>query len=189
MKGSTASQVYQLKVTLSYSKPPIWRRFLVDPRKNLYNLHQYLQVIMGWEDAHLHQFRKDKTYYGLIDEFGGEFGDDMLDETAYTISHIFDSVKSKLIYDYDMGDSWEHLVVLEKMLPKEKGQKYPMCIAGELACPPEDCGGIPGYYELLDVIKNPEHRDYNEMFEWLGDEFDPEAFDVEVINKRLRQRR
>ena len=90
-------------------------------------------------------------------------------------------------YDYDFGDSWRHKIVLEKILHFDKEQKYPVCIKGKRNCPPEDCGGIWGYYDLLEIIKNPKHPDYESMMDWLGDDFDPEYLDFEEINELLQQ--
>lgn len=92
----------------------------------------------------------------------------------------------KLIYEYDFGDGWEHKIRIEKILPAEKGKRYPVCLAGKRACPPEDCGGPPGYERLLEVLRDPKHEEYEETLEWLGGPFDPEAFDVNEVNRMLK---
>jgi hypothetical protein len=178
MKSSDESQVYQIKITLSGSEPAIWRRFLIEPNANLFKLHQAIQNIMGWTNSHMHQYRKGKIFYGKLDEE---------DENKFKIFQVFDKLKAKLVYEYDMGDGWEHILVLEKILPREDKIKYPICLEGAMACPPEDCGGIYGYYNLLEIIKNPDHEEHEDMMEWMGDDFDPEEFNLDAINQDLKR--
>jgi hypothetical protein len=101
------------------------------------------------------------------------------------VLNVMGRAGTKAFYTYDFGDSWEHQIVIEKRLPAEPGRAYPSCLAGERHAPPEDCGGIPGYYNLLEAIRDPQHEQREELLEWLGDEFDPEAFSVDVVNRRL----
>lgn len=139
----TAGSVYQLKVTLQDSKPPIWRRILVPADITLSKLHRILQVTMGWSDSHLHQFIVADTYYG-VSEPGAGFGMDMevKNESRVKLDKIAPAEKSRIIYKYDFGDSWEHQILVEKILPAEEGAPYPLCITGKRACPPEDVGGV-----------------------------------------------
>jgi hypothetical protein len=102
------------------------------------------------------------------------------------LSEVYHGPKTKFMYEYDFGDSWEHEILFEKEMPAEPGSHYPVCLEGERACPPEDCGGVWGYADLLKVIKNPEHEEYEEMMEWVGEDFDPEAFDLDEINSALK---
>ena len=184
------AEIYQIKVTLKYSKPPIWRRLLVPSDTTLTKLHDILQVAFGWEGYHLHQFivtsGKFRTYYGVPDP---NYFDslDMKDERKFTLKQIAPGEKSKFVYEYDFGDSWEHVVLVEKVLPPDPAQNYPVCIKGRLACPPEDVGGMWGYYEFLEAIQNPEHPEHEMYIEWIGDEFDPKAFDLDEINAALRK--
>jgi len=178
MKSIDESQVYQIKITLSGSEPAIWRRFLIEPNANLFELHQAIQNIMGWTNSHMHQYRKGKIFYSKLDEE---------DENKFKIFQVFDKLKAKLAYEYDMGDGWEHILVLEKILPREDKIKYPICLEGAMACPPEDCGGIYGYYNLLEIIKNPDHEEHEDMMEWMGDDFDPEEFNLDAINQDLKR--
>jgi hypothetical protein len=178
MKSSDESQVYQIKITLSGSEPAIWRRFLIEPSANLFKLHQAIQNNMGWTNSHMHQYRKGKIFYGKLDEE---------DENKFKIFQVFDKLKAKLVYEYDMGDGWEHILVLEKILPREDKIKYPICLEGAMACPPEDCGGIYGFYNLLEIIKNPDHEEHEDMMEWMGDDFDPEEFNLDAINQDLKR--
>jgi hypothetical protein len=178
--------VYQLKVTLNDSKPPIWRRILVPSDVSLDRFHMILQVAMGWTNSHLHQFISGRKMYGMTgDEWGMELDLDVEDENKYKLSDLLKEEKDSLIYEYDFGDSWEHKIILEKKLPYDKSLKVPSCIKGKRACPPEDCGGVWGYEELLEVMKNPSHPEYENMLEWLGGEIDSEYFDREEVNKRL----
>jgi len=186
-KQASASQVYQLKITLLGSQPPIWRRFRVASDMNLAKLHQVIQCVMGWDNSHMHQFKAGKIYYGMTypDDFDGM--PETRDERKTRLQEVVSRPKGKFVYEYDFGDSWEHEVVLEKILPPESGTTYPVCVEGKRACPLEDCGGIWGYADLLDTIEDPNHPEHEDMREWLGGDFDPEKFDVEAVNKKLRR--
>jgi len=179
-------EIYQLKVTLRYTKPPIWRRLLVPAGLTLEVLHDVLQMAMGWTDSHLHEFRIGQKRFGKPDP------EDQLmdlppvsDETTAHLFTVLGKAGAKAMYTYDFGDCWEHAIVVEKVLEPEPGIAYPMCVDGKLQCPPEDCGSIPGYYNLLEVIRDPTHEEHEEMMDWLGGEFDPEAFSVDDVNQRL----
>lgn len=175
---------HQLRVTLLGSDPPIWRRVQVPATVTLETLHRILQVAMGWEDEHLHQFVAGKKHYGIPMP-----GDPIRvrDESQARLYRILSKPKQRMLYEYDFGDSWKHEVVLEEVLRPEKQLEHPVCIAGERACPPEDCGGIWGYYDLLETIQDPEDPEHEERLEWIGENFDPEAFDRDEVNRRLQQ--
>ena len=178
--------IYQLKVTLNGFRPPIWRRLLVPGNINLGSFHVVLQIVMGWTNSHLHQFISGRTMYGIPDdEFGGGFDLEIEDENKYNLSQLLKKEKDFLKYEYDFGDGWEHKIILEKILPYESSVKVPSCIKGKRACPPEDCGGIWGYHDLIEVINDISHPEHKEMLEWLGGDFDPEYFDVNEINEIL----
>ena len=186
MSVKNLRSIYQLKITLKDSKPPIWRRILVPSNVNLGEFHLILQIVLGWTDSHLHQFISGRTMYGTpVDEFGGDLEMEGEDETQYKLSQLLKREKDSLNYEYDFGDGWEHKIVLEKILPYDGSVKVPTCIKGKRACPPEDCGGIWGYDNLLEVIKDPSHPEHEEMLEWIGGEFDPEFFDIEETNSTL----
>ncbi|MGK5095198.1 plasmid pRiA4b ORF-3 family protein [Deltaproteobacteria bacterium TL4] len=176
--------IYQLKVTLKGSKPPIWRRIQVASDINLSKLHRILQIVMGWEDCHLHQYIIGGMNYGKPDH---EFGNEIENESRVKLDQF--RPKMKFVYEYDFGDSWGHEMVVEKTLLPEEGVSYPICITGKRACPPEDCGGIWGYASFLEAIQNPGHPEHEEMLEWAGGEFDPEAFDLDAINQELKRLR
>ena len=176
--------IYQIKISLIGAKPPIWRTVLVLGNIGLAAFHDAIQVTMGWTDSHLHQFIANQVFYGTPDD---DFELEMEDETQYKLSQLLTKGKESLIYEYDFGDSWEHKILLEKILPYDSKIVLPVCLKGKRACPPEDCGGIWGYEELLQTISNPKHPDHDEMLEWLGGEFDPEEFDLEEINEDLEE--
>lgn len=182
------NEVYQFKVSLNNSKPSIWRRIVVPSNYSFWDLHVAIQDSMGWYDYHLHIFeikdpRKNiKVEIGIPDEEDEAFDRIVLADHKEKISKYFDENNSTARYEYDFGDSWIHTIKLEKILPATIGEKYPKCIVGKMACPPEDCGGIGGYYHLLSVISDPNNEEYTEMIEWLGGEFNPEIFDPKDVS-------
>lgn len=182
-KTSDNSFIYQIKVTLKGSKPPIWRRLEVSDQITLAKLHKILQAAMGWTDSHLHQFIIGKTYYGEPDK---EMGFETFSENRVKLHQLPLREKSKFIYEYDFGDSWEHEILIEKILPGTEGSKLPVCLKGKGACPPEDIGGLWGYFGFLEAIGDPEHPEHEDMLEWVGEDFDPEAFDLEEVNHYLK---
>jgi hypothetical protein len=181
------NQVYQFKITLKGIKPPIWRRIQVPETYSFWDMHVAIQDVMGWDDYHLHEFEIVDPSTNLEVNIGTPakddlFGRDVLIESKHKIADYFSMEYPSADYTYDFGDDWIHKIQLEKILPREKNINYPICIKGKGACPPEDCGGIWGYEELLEIIKNPKNEEYEEMLEWLGGEFDPEYFNVEDIH-------
>lgn len=183
MPQLSSVSVYQFKVTLRDSKPPIWRRIQVRSDTTLYKLHQTLQVVMGWSDYHLHQFVIHGAYYGTPDP---EFDYEVKNEKRVKLNQVISGEKEKFVYEYDFGDSWKHVILLEKILPLDQEVAYPICLAGKRACPPENCGGIWGYYDFLEAIQDPKHPEHDEMLEWVGGSFDPEEFDLDAINEEVK---
>ncbi|HSD57815.1 MAG TPA: plasmid pRiA4b ORF-3 family protein [Methanotrichaceae archaeon] len=177
--------VYQLKVTLEGIRPPIWRRIQVRGDITLHKLHEILQVVMGWEGYHLHQFIVGEESYSEISKENDIFADEFKNEKRAKLNKIAPVENFKFIYEYDFGDSWYHGILVEKILQPEEDLKHPICLKGKRASPPEDCGGVPGYYELLEAMKDPEHPEHEHMLEWLGGEFDPEKFEIDEINRQL----
>lgn len=171
-------KIHKIKITLKHIKPSIWRRIEVPADIRLGKLHDVIQIAMGWTDSHLHAFIVGHTQYGVPDP---EFGGDMNNERNVRLDSIVKE-GGKLIYEYDFGDGWVHEIKVEKVLDADPAVRYPRCTAGKRACPPEDCGGPYGYAELLQALKDPSHPEHEDMLEWLGDEFDPEAFDPAEIN-------
>jgi hypothetical protein len=177
-------QIYQIKVVLEESNPPIWRCIQVPENYSFWDLHIAIQDAMGWYDCHLHQFEIEDSQGEQItiarpDE---EFGDTLRIEWETFIADYFSLKNKKAEYIYDFGDYWRHSVTLEKILPIETTQKYPRCIAGERACPPEDCGGVDGYQDLIDILNNPDHEEYQNMLDWLDREWKPEEFNAEDVD-------
>lgn len=180
------NQVYQFKITLKEVKPPIWRRIQVPETYSFYDLHVAIQDAMGWSDSHLHQFEMNDPSSGNEVEIGipdEDFADESetLPGWKQKIADYFSLKNPKAEYVYDFGDNWEHIVQLEKILPREEKVSYPVCIDGKRACPPDDCGGVWGYMNLLETISNPDDEEYEDMIEWLGGEFDPEQFDPDDV--------
>ena len=187
---SPTGGIYQIKVMLLGTSPPIWRRLLLPADLTLAGLHNVLQSAMGWEHSHLHEFLVGRQRYGEPDLTGGGFGiDSLMDERQVRLHQVLGRVGAKAIYIYDFGDGWEHGVVLEKRLPVDPNLAYPACTGGQRACPPEDCGGIPGFYELLEAIQDPKHERHEELLDWVGEEYDPEAFSMEAVNRALSGKR
>ena len=179
-----AGVIYQFKVTLNESHPRIWRRIQV-PDCTLGELHEVLQVVMGWEDCHLHQFVVNGKHFGEATH--DDLDMEVEDEDGIRLSEIYTGKNTpRIVYEYDVGDSWQHEIVLEKSLEPET-IKYPRCVEGARACPPEDVGGIWGYAEFLEAISDPSHEDHADMVVWIGGKFDPEKFSVDEVNKELRK--
>jgi len=180
--------IFQFKVTLKDIHPSIWRRIQVPSKYSFWDLHVAIQDSMGWLDYHLHAFRLKRTHGRNIVEIGiptDDFDDiKILQGWNEYIADYFSEPGEIAEYEYDYGDSWCHEVLFEGILLKEKNIKYPLCMAGERACPPEDCGGIGGYGNLLQILHDPEHEEYESMVEWLSGwygKYDSEKFDKESV--------
>jgi hypothetical protein len=188
-KARTTGTVMQFKIALLHAKPPIWRRIQFEDC-TLDKLHEHIQTSMGWTNSHLHHFRIGGELYGdplLMQE---DFED--LDYRASTKTRLSDIVPKnnkpfRFLYEYDFGDSWEHEVLFEGRPHAETGRKYPICLEGERACPPEDCGGVWGYADLLEAIGDKNHERHEELIEWIGGSFDPEEFDAAKATKAMKK--
>lgn len=179
---------YQLKISLLDIQPEIWRRLLVPGGVRLSHLHEIFQVAMGWTNSHLHQFSVADIRYGVPDP---DFDQgEVRDERNVRLCEIAPRVNDSFVYDYDFGDGWEHRVVVEKILtPEDSPADLPVCLAGARACPPEDCGGVPGYESFLEALRDPTHEEHQAMLTWVGGSFDPEAFDPNTVTTPLRRMR
>jgi hypothetical protein len=175
--------VYQFKIELKEIKPAIWRRIVVPATYSFWDLHVAIQDSMGWLDSHLHVFRIANPNTGNIDEIGIP-DDELIYQPGWElrIGDYFIQPGDQCEYEYDFGDSWEHEVVLEGVLLKAPRVKYPKCIGGARACPPEDCGGVHGYQEMLKIIRSPSHEEHESMMEWLGGKYDPKAFYADNVH-------
>jgi hypothetical protein len=176
--------IYQLKVTIADIRPPIWRRLLVRGDVTLFKLHKILQAAMEWQDYHLHQFIVGEDYYATPSP-DDAWPREAKNEKRAKLFQIAPVEKARFIYEYDLGDSWRHNILVEKILHPEQELEHPVCLAGKRSRPPEDCGGIGGYYHFLKAISDPKHPEHEDMLNWAGGEFDPERFDKEEINHLL----
>ncbi len=180
------SRVYQIKVTLLGVQPSVWRYFQVLSESTLYDLHCVLQVVMGWQESHLHMFAAGEDEYATRYD-GMDLGRGVIEDDTVTLAEVAPSKGMKFEYLYDFGDSWRHEVLVQNILEPDPHATYPVCLGGERACPPEDCGGIWGYEDLLQALRDPEHEEHDELLEWLGGTFDPEAFDLARTNRALNE--
>lgn len=179
-------RIFQFKVALKNIKPLIWRRIQVPDNYSFWDLHVAIQDSMGWTDTHLHHFeilnpksdRKEEIGIPDEDKISGE----ILAGWEEKIADYFTEDNDLAEYIYDYGDNWEHVVKLEKILKYAESGKYPVCIDGERACPPEDCGGMWGYEEFLEAIMDPAHERHEELLEWIGGDFDPEHFEIKDMH-------
>ena len=174
-------KMLQIKIVLQGSKPLIWRRIVVPNDTSLDKLHEVIQITMGWTDTHLHQFICNHDFYGIPDD---EFMTETKNETGVNLSKFLKREKDKILYEYDFGDDWLHEVILEKVTPFEGTMKI-HCTKGVGTCPPEDCGGIHGYYHMLEVLRNENNPEYDDILEWLGEELDPNYFELAETNEML----
>ena len=179
------AEVYQIKITLTGSQPAIWRRMQVRGNITLAALHGVVQVVMGWDNSHLHRFIIQRAIYEIPER--GDVGPNKpKDERKFALCDLLSQEGSQFTYEYDFGDNWQHDLLVEKIHPAEEGMLYPICLEGAGACPPEDVGGIPGHDHFLEAMadpNDPEHQDYRD---WIGGPFDPEKFDLARINQILR---
>jgi hypothetical protein len=176
--------IYRLRIALADTEPAVWRSVLVSGNLSLKKLHETIQIAMGWTNSHLHMFASAN-------------GSDLISDPRFGLEHTRDEAKVKLRsfapdvgarfhYEYDLGDSWKHDILVEEILTPEEARQFPRCVAGERACPPEDCGGVHGFLDLVAAMSDRRHPEREHYLEWLGREFEPEAFDLEEANRRLR---
>ena len=177
--------LYEIKVELKGSEPAIWRIIKVPSSTSLLRLHWVLQRVMGWTNSHLHLFEIDEKLYG---EPGTEWDIEVWDSRKMTLEKIFSGGRTSFLYEYDMGDSWRHEITLLGTMEGEAEGKL-ACTAGARACPPEDCGGVIGYYNLLVALSDPDHEEHHAMLEWVGGKFDPGVFDIAAVNRALKRLR
>lgn len=179
--------VHQLLIVLADTDPLVWRRIQVPESYSFWDLHVAIQDAMGWLDCHLHEFKVlTDGEPGRVERIGlpmEEFGDDRPLRPGWTvpISDVLVRGLLPMLYLYDFGDDWQHLVMYEGPAPVERGVTYPRCVSGARRCPPEDCGGPHGYAELLKAVVDSSRRRHDELREWLGGNFDPELFDPHAV--------
>lgn len=182
-------RVYQLRIELQNIQPLIWRRILVPDSVKLAKLDRIIQAAVGWTNSHLHDWHIEQQRYGIPDEQWGGSGD-MRDDRKFTVSAVLGERVQAFSYSYDFGDGWDHRITVEQRLPVQPGQNdWPMCMAGENACPPEDVGGPPGYMDFLEAMHNQAHDQHAEYWRWWGGPFDATAFSINAANIAIRKLR
>lgn len=182
------SEILLLKITLDSTNPVIWRRVLVPASVSFFDLHHIIQICMGWRNSHLFEFQVNGNKIGYTDP--GEALEDTANADDVTLELLITNagITSEGIvftYLYDFGDCWQHTVTVEAIHEREIGKLYPVCIDGQLACPPEDSGGIHSFYESLAILKDPNNAEYKRLIRWLGRAYDPDKFDIDKVNKEL----
>jgi hypothetical protein len=184
MSPKRTQVIYQLNVALQESSALIWRRIQVPGDMTLPRLHRTLQIVMGWEDYHLHEFRINGKAYGEPDPEDHHFGREVADERRVRLATVLSAAGSSFEYIYDFGDNWRHDILIEAILPVRPRKRYPVCMEGARSAPPEDVGGIGGYERYLEALFDPKHEDHRTMLEWRG-RFDPEYFPITSVNRKL----
>lgn len=194
--------IYEVKVTLLESKPQIWRRIQVPGSITLIKLHRALQVLMGWQDCHLHQFTVNGDLYGMRVEDWQDATPELLDDRGVRLYQIAPAAGTRLVYEYDFGDGWQLEMIIENIVEDIKdasfsqadsaggtghGLAHVVCLAAQRAGPPEDVGGIGGYEGFVKAIRNRRHPEHSSWLEWVGGSFDPEKFDLEAVNRALQR--
>ncbi len=187
---NTFKNVYQLKLAIKGITPQIWRRIQVPENYTFLDLHNAIQDAMDWDDYHLHEFEMSNPKTEALDRIGtkgddyDDFSEPLVPENKANISKYFTMENKVALYTYDFGDNWKVKVQLEKTLPRTEGVKYPVCTAGKRAAVPEDSGGIGSYMYIVEILKDPEHEEYEDTLELLGEYFDPEYFDPKDVSFR-----
>jgi len=183
-RSDGSAPVYQIKVGLRGAQPPIWRRLEVPADISLARLHTVIQVAFDWDGGHLHVFETPYGEFGVADADLGHRA-----EAPVTLEQVAPRVRSKIRYTYDFGDDWEHDILVEKVLDRDGTASYPRCTGGRRTAPPDDCGGIWGYADLVNVLADPDHPEHEDRLEWLGledaAEFDPAGFDANAVTRAL----
>jgi hypothetical protein len=194
IKKGKESQTCQFKIQINgITHPPVWRRIAVPSNYSFYDFHRIIQEAFGWWSSHLFQFSENgfgsgKVITEIYEDVDADF-EEQIDAKEIYLSDVFDKEKQKFVYIYDFGDSWEHTITLEKILPEKTGT--PELLAGKGQCPPEDCGGVWGYANFKEIMANKKHPEYEEYAEWVGlednEEWDPTQFDLKETQVILRE--
>ena len=175
-------KMLQLKIQLLEIEPKIWRRFIVADNITFHKLHEIIQVVMGWGNCHLYEFCVKQFHFGIPED---KYDVGVASARKVKLNEFLKIENQKFSYIYDFGDDWNHKIVIEKIFEKDLPDYLPLCLDGKRACPPEDCGSVPGYYELMEAMADKKHPHRKELLEWLGGSFDPEYFDIKQVNEKL----
>jgi hypothetical protein len=179
---------FQINISLNYSNPTIWRQIHLHKSHTFFELHHIIQITMGWHNYHMYEFNVEGYRIGAIyedEKVDGFDNNNLLDSATTKLCDVVSSVGDVIKYEYDFGDSWEHTIVVEAFLIASSERAYPMCIAGEMACPPEDSGGIYGHYSNLEILKDKKHPHYKQTKIWMPRGYNPDKFNIDKINKKL----
>lgn len=182
---------FVLRIELQDVRQEIWRRLVVPANTSLEKLHLMIQISMGWQDSHMHQYHYNHQCYLQSTPFDDdEEQNGTLKEADYSLDDFFTEIPCGFIYEYDFGDSWCHRITFENVILASTADKtlflpHAYLLDGKNACPPEDCGGAPGFEHLLEVINDPTHEEYEEMIDWLGKKYHPEKWNSKAANKKL----
>jgi len=180
--------LYRVHVSLREIEPAIWRRIELSSQTTLKQFHRILQIAMGWENYHLHEYIVDGRRYGTPEPVYDEPGE-VVREVGARLASVLPKPGSQILYVYDFGDYWQHDVRLEAILPRDPGIQYPRILEGRRSCPPEDCGGTGGYADLLEILLDPTHEEFEHMRGWAGPGFNAEVYSIDAANQRLRRSR
>lgn len=176
-------EILSLKVTLNATNPAIFRIVHVPSSVTFFDLHHILQISMGWKTSHLFEFIVGIHRIGYVNPV--QAFEDLVDANEVTLNLLLPDQGLVFTYLYDFGDGWEHTVEIENLIEREPGKIYPVCVRGQLRCPPEDSGGVVGYYEKLGVLKDKNHPNHELIKNWMGPGYKPEEFDLEKVNAEL----
>jgi hypothetical protein len=183
MANKSQLRIYKLKILLSGIRPPVWRRVQVRSDVTLTGLHEIIQIVMPWTNSHLFKFKIGGIDYGQT-ELDSNYCELGFENSSVALGRVVRG-KTKFLYEYDFGDSWEHEISVEDILPAIGSEQLAVCLGGKRACPPEDCGGPGGYAGMLEILQDKSHPEHEERVGWLGDDFDPERFDLDETNATL----
>jgi len=180
-----APLAWRVTITIADITPPIWRTLLIPESLNFAQIHEVLQADFGWTDSHLHRFNIGGVLVGApeLDDFTHMFE---AEDLRLRDLALYPFADPKILYEYDLGDSWRHWIVFERRVALAKGQTQPQLVDGARAAPPEDVGGPPGFEEFLKAWGNPKHPRHKARRTWAGPAYDPEAFDIETTEKAIR---
>ena len=183
----TDNTITVLRIELEGIEPLIWRRVAVSTSMDIKTLHSVIQAAMGWLDCHLWQFEANERKYSLLISNDPDWNERITDAATTKLSSLVADGAKDMTYVYDMGDDWQHRVIVEKLMPAAHGTQYPQFLGGERRCPPEDCGGVPGYYEFVDNIASKQIKKRKAALDWYGRAYDPNDIDEKQIVANLKR--